>query len=531
MSSIQLWPEQKKVFKFAREREAAALFCEQRTGKTYVTLKLIEDLLKPSDEVNDFCGLLVTLLTNRDSTWLKGLRTFLPQVNVTSDWEVFKKLPAPRILLIHYEDFVKLINRLCKYKKFNWSCFDEAQRIANRGTASSRGASRVSWINRRLILTGTPQETHEVDYFGLMRYLKPDMFGKNFDNFENHYFEWHKLESLKRVKPGTPQHRELILKQKMIKKQNIKFRENRRKKFTNKLKAVSIRLTKEDAGILPAEVHRIHVPMNSEQRRVYQELQDQSVTRIGNTRIMAPLKVTGIAKLRTVASGFIYDDDRKVHHLSRRKLDKTLDLIQQLPKPVVIFTAFRPDNQLVYKAVKKKGYKVAQVHGSTKKKLRPQIWQNFQDGKYDVIVVQVKTGGTGVDLWRSSHAIVYSMSHSFRDWDQSKSRLDNRDKKSASKFFVLCSEKSIDDSLYDLVIDKALKTERVLSTLKHDIGKRRQSWLPRKTPTTRPTASKSCSKRLASSRRPFVLRFARSALRKPTPAATAGTRRKTSTLS
>lgn len=484
--SLQLWPVQQPVYEFAVGRNETALFCEQRTGKTYVTLAILRKLAGAAinletGEGNDFCGLLVTLLTNRDSTWLDAIQSFLPWLNVTSDWEEFKKLPNPRVLLMHYEDVVKHINKLCKYKKFNWCCMDEAQRISNRGSKSSRAAKRLSWIDQKLVLTGTPQEVRETDYFGIFRFLAPEVFGENWAKFEEYWMEWDIPRGFDRAKKIGGQ----LLKKKMIElrilKHKARFNEAKRDEWVERLKPYCVRLTKEDAGIKQAVIHKVSVPMSPDQRRVYDDMLHNSFAMLPRNRrsatqrrVTAQLAITNIAKRRQIATGFVYDDDERLHDLGEHKLDKTLELIEQLPLPIVVFTAFRPDNDLVYETLLEEGYDVVQVNGSTKKKDRPRIWREFQRAQYDIAVVQTKTGGTGVDLWKARKAIVYSMTHSYRDFDQMKSRLDTKEYDDAAEFFILCSENSIDTDLFDLVVVKKFKTEQTLKHLKKGLSKWRR---------------------------------------------------------
>jgi len=488
-SSLKLWPEQQAVYELAVSRDATAMFCEQRTGKTYITLAILRKLAgAPINLVtgkgNDFCGLLVTLLTNRDSTWLNGIQQFLPWLNVTSDWEEFKRLPNPRTLLIHYEMLPKLINRLVKYKKFNWACVDEAQRISNRGNGASRAMARLSWIERRLVLTGTPQEVRETDYFGIFKFLDPEVFGTNWSKFEKRYMDWPKVD-FEHAPPGSALWQKKILQQRIL-KNKATFREERRQEFVNLLKSYCIRLTKEEVGIKKPIIHQVLLPMSSDQARCYSDMLKQSFTYLPRRsrtakrrRVLAELVITNIAKRRQIATGFVYDDDDRLHDLGDIKLKKTIELVDRLSKPVVVFTAFRPDNDLVYEALIDEGYSVVQVNGSTEKKLRPQIWKDFQDAQYDVAVIQTKTGGTGVDLWKSNNAIVYSMTHSYRDWDQMLARLSAKGKKRAAEFYVLCSKNTIDTDLFDLVIAKKFNTEQTLKHLKKGVTK----WLgklPRK---------------------------------------------------
>ena len=543
MLSLKLWPEQQAVYNFTVERDETALFCEQRTGKTFITLAVLKKLAGSAINLdtgkgNDFCGLLVSLLTNRDSTWLDGLTQHLPWLNVTSDWEEFKKLPCPRLLLLHYEDFTKYISRLAKYKKFNWCVFDEAQRLSARGNKASRGAKRMSWVRRKMVLTGTPQEVKETDYFGIFRFLAPSVFGESWDRFEKRYMEWPIPRGMDRAKPGTALWEKKLMELRILKKKAI-FREDMRQDFIDCLKPYCIRVTKEDVGIKEAVVHKVLVDMSHEQRRCYNEMLEQSFTYLPSRtrttkhrRVLAGLEITNIAKRRQLASGFVYDDYNCLHHLGDEKLKETLRLVSQLKKPIVIFTAFRPDNDLVYETLVAEGYDVVQVNGSTKKKLRPQIWRDFQKARYDIAVVQTKTGGVGVDLWKATNAIVYSMTHSFRDWDQAKARLDSKAKERPSEFYVLCSRNTIDEDLFDLVIVKRFNTEL---TLKH-LKKGPTPWPIKKQPKPRrrmnpSSRSKILSKRPSSSPHPSGSLSANSALKKSSATSMAGETRRTLTKS
>lgn len=484
-SSLKLWPEQQVVYKFAISREETAMFCEQRTGKTFVTMAILRKLSGAASETstgdgNDFCGLLVSLLSNRDSTWLDNLQTHLKGLNVTSDWEEFKKLPSPKLLLIHYEMLPKLINKLVRYKKLNWACVDEAQRIAARGNQASRAMNRLSWIENKLVLTGTPFEKYLTDIFGVFRFLCPEVFGKNWSEFEETYMEW-PLIDFTHAPRGSALWQQKILQQRIL-KNKATFREEMREQYMSLISPYCVRLTKADVGIIPPKVTKVPIPMSPHQREVYSSMKDNSFAHLrGGSRVLAPLAITNIMKQRQIATGFVYDDDQELHILGRHKLKHTLELVEQLPKPVVIFTAFRPENDAVTRALRRKGWDVAQVNGQNprKKSDRAQIWRDFQRAQYDVAVVQIKTGGTGVDLWKASHAIVYSMGHSFRDWDQALSRLDNKQKKKASEFLVLCTRNSIDEALFDLVIVKKYTSEEVLSKLKKGILPCQKSKRPR----------------------------------------------------
>lgn len=478
MPSLKLFPEQEKGYRFAIDREAAALLFDQRTGKTFITMAVIRKLSeKPVNSEaggdNNFCGLIVGPLSNKETTWVAKTQEYLKWVNVTTDFEEFKKLPNPRLLILHYESFVSLIQKLVRYKKFTWCCFDEAQRIAARGNRSSRAAARMSWVPRRMVLTGTPQDRRETEYFGIFRFLAPDVFGKNWDKFQSRFMDWQKVD-MSRVPPGTEAWKKKLLKQKIL-KNKAEFKESKRSEFVGLLEPYCLRLDRVDAGIHKARVHQVVIPMSRRQRSIYRLMTRRNYVNLrGQHLVTAPLEVTLIAKQRQIASGFMYDDDRQLHWLSDNKLRWLEGNIDRLSKPLVIFTTFRPDNLRIYQWAVDKGYSSVRVTGSTKKSLRPKIWEDFQKGVYDVIVVQIKTGGVGVDLWKANTAVIASMSHSFRDTDQAMARLDVYGKDRPSEFYILSSQDSVDTDLFSLVIEKGLNAAKTLNQLKRKAGCRKR---------------------------------------------------------
>lgn len=461
MSSIELWPSQQNAYNFAIGRDSSALFCEQRTGKTFITLRILQDLIQQEG----FCGILIGPLANLVSTWMDKCNEFLPSLGVTKDWEEFKTLKGPRLFLIHFEMLPRMINKLARYKKFNWSCIDEAHRISKRNTKQSKSASRLSWIKRKMILTGTPIEKLSSDLWAQFRYLAPEVWGKNWNDFEDEYMDYPKL-NFDRVQPGTEAYKARILQQTILKKKAV-ISKRGQKKITRMIKPYSFRLTKDDVNIHKPIVTQVIVPLRGYGRVVYETMKKEKVVRLRDrTRIMSELAVTDIVRLRQLASGWVYDEDKNVHITSRSKLRETRRIVDSSKKPVIVFAVHKPELLELQSTLKREGYKVALVYGKIKKSLRPDIWRDFQKAKYDVIVLQSRVGGVGLDLWKSSTTIVYSLGHSFIDWDQLKSRMDNINKTKPSEIFVLCSDKTIDEDLYDLVIEKGMSNTAVLSKLK-----------------------------------------------------------------
>ena len=427
-------------------------------------MKILETLLAQTHST-DFCGILIGPLANLVSTWQDKLSEYVPQLTTFLDWEEFKKHKGPRLFLIHFEAVPPRIAKICKYKKFNWGCIDESHRIAKRGTKQSKAASRLSWIKRKLILTGTPIEKISSDLWAQFRFLLPELWGKNWAEWEKEYMDYPIL-NMDRVKKGSEAWKKRLLQQTILKRKAV-IAKGKKRQIAREIKPYAIRLTQEDVGIQRAIIKRTPVDIRGYQREMYERMKKDHVIRLRDgTRIMSELAITDVVRLRQIASGFVYDEDKEVHRVGRAKLRAMRRIMDRSKKPVIIFAVFKPDLLAIQAELKKEGYRVALVYGKVSKKKRPDIWRKFQRAKYDAIILQTRVGGVGLDLWKASTAIVYSMGHSFIDWDQLRARMDNVNKDKPSEIFVLCGKNTIDEDIYELVIEKGLNSRSVLSTLR-----------------------------------------------------------------
>lgn len=458
--SIELWPEQEFAADFIVENDAVALFFEQRTGKTFITLAAIDRLPRENMAI-----VLVCLLNNKESTWGDGIAEYLPWLHVTRDWEEYKRLPFPKLLLVHFEE---LHLWAAKIKRVAWVTFaiiDEGHRLKARGTRLSRAAARLRGIPKRLLLTGTPIEKQPKDLWGQFRFVAEWVFG-TWAEFENRFMDFKRID-MEGVKPGTARWQFKIMQQGML-RSRAKFREEKLPLLLKLIKPHALRLTKVDVGIVPPRAIKVTVALPEAQMRVYRDMKTHSVARLGGgARVLAPLAVTNIVKRRQIASGFVYDDDGICRDVGGHgKLDRLLRLFDRLSKPIVVFTTFDPEVPMIADALRAAGYRIATVTGKTKKSERPHLWRQFQRARYDGLVCHVKVGGAGVDMWKSGNAIAHSITHSSIDWKQMSSRLDVKGKTKAARIFVLCGENTIDEDLFDMVVEKGLTAEQVLSQLK-----------------------------------------------------------------
>lgn len=421
---------------------------DQRTGKTYITLRILQRL-EPTDV------LLVVRKTNLTSTWIAYLNKYLPQYTIFHSFpeyqahqRAFVKAWGHRdlcILLTNYEALPTMYRRLRKYA-WALTVYDEVQSLKSRSSRNARIAKGlVRMSERRLALTGTPLDQSPIEMWSIMRFVEPDALGYTWKEFEDEYLikkkvNWSKIR-------GEMMKRQILIALKKYQK-NPKFKPGKLEQFYERVAPYVMRVTQEDMGIKPPIVNEVPVYMWGDQRRAYDELELEMVVDIRGTIILAPMKVTKLVKLQQITGGFIYDEDKDVHRIGKAKFWKIKSLIARLEPPVVIFCKFRQEIEILKSILPGR---VAEIHGGIKdKKNRPnrtRVIQAFQAGEYDYLICQQRTGGVGIDLYHSRKAIVYSMGHSGIDYRQMMARLTHLHQKEPPEFWILYVPDTVDEDI------------------------------------------------------------------------------------
>lgn len=460
---------QKGAVQFAAARSGCALFFEQGTGKTWIALGLIEYL-----DVDT--AMLVVPLTNLVTTWEKTIRAELPAYTICKSWTDFKKCKdKKRILLVHYEGLPKFVARMQKFE-FELVVFDESQRLKSRSSRASRLARRFRRHQRRVILSGTPMDKSPIDVWAQLRFCDYKVFGDNWskdpDDFGNHFCYkggFMGKQFIFRTGSGKKGFRR-------SKRDPIVYDDtNMMPEYLERLKTVALRVEKADVldTHAPKEI-QVPVIMLGEQRRLYERMDQKGVIRIEGTRIMCDLEITKRMKLQQMTGGFIFDEEGEIISIGKAKERALNNLILKIKRdfdsPVVIFCQFTEEIAIIRRVLEKHYKRIGALHGKIKDTKRDpkrtRIQNDFQSGKLDALILQVKTGGVGIDLFYGHVGIFYSFSHSWIDFDQAKARLDRRGQKNRVYIFLMIAQDTIDEDKLEAIRSKCSLTQAVLKRLK-----------------------------------------------------------------
>lgn len=154
------------------------------------------------------------------------------------------------------------------------------------------------------------------------------------------------------------------------------------------------------------QVLKERIELSAEQKRVIRDLEKQSLAWLDDNPMIAELPVTTQLRIRQVTLGvptLVPGEDGALsvefsEDCKSPKLDRALEIMEQLEdrEPVVVFTSSQRFARVAAARFNTSGYAAFEWSGKVSQKDRDGLMRDFQAGKYQVAVVVLAAGGTGV---------------------------------------------------------------------------------------------------------------------------------------
>ena len=444
----KLYLEQKPAFEFVCSRSGSILLGDTAVGKTIISLAAIERL-RPQ------LTLIVAPLTSLDITWSPKLEAMV-DTKTYRDWDDFKYancirkrwkqrwvtyprnctrtlkkflLPFNAILLIHFQLFAKHAKQL-ENVPWDMVIIDESQGIKDRGSDQSRAARRMRHAKHRLALSATPLDKSPIDIWAQMRFVDPDVLGLEFVRFRDEYC----------YLGGFKNH-------------EVKFHRHKLPELLQRLEPHVFRLEKSFLNLKPIHIHMVPVDLLGSQRRLYEAMYEHGIVEIDGVTIPAPLAVTRQAKLEQITGGTIKDAAYRSHTVGRAKARRLRTLTGRLGTPLVVFCKYLAEIPLIEAALPQER-RVEVLTGAVTGEDRTGLIQDFQAGRVDYLVCQMRTGGVSIELTAASSMVFYSMNFSLIDFTQVIGRFHRGSQTSEVNVYVLYARDSVDEKIIREIAEK-----------------------------------------------------------------------------
>lgn len=359
------------TFEMSKDKKEYAIFWEQGTGKTKLTIDTISYLYL-SGQID---AVIIVAPNNVHRNWVtdeipahapdrvfkvsKMLCWSAAKANNVSFKKEFDELLAHQglpWLTIAYDAFTtdnakKAIWKFLKKRRVFYVA-DEAHRIKAPGakrTKSILASSKYAPYKR--ILTGTPIANGPFDVYSQMKFLDENFWKQHqldsFVMFKNIFGNWQRGFD---GGPNTPRY-DVLLGYQNLERLNKIIAES------------SSRVTKDEVLDLPPKLYsKRYCEMNKEQIRVYQELRDQYMTELMNGDIVtATLPIVRLLRYQQVTCGYMPtegDDENAEPHImlgpNNPRLELLGEICEGLPHKTMIWARFRKDIDMIMDMLGKK---------------------------------------------------------------------------------------------------------------------------------------------------------------------------------
>jgi len=241
----------------------------------------------------------------------------------------------------------------------------------------------LSSFARRTVLTGTPAPNGYQDLFGQAFVTdRGHRLGKFITRYTLEYFN----------KTGFGGYTTILKK-------------GAAKKIQAKLGDVWMFVNDEALGLARYQLNQIRIELPERAAAHYTSLRRDMLLDVGGKAITAVNAAVLSNKLRQVASGAAYGDEKRVVDLHDAKLTALVDLIEQLQgDPVIVGYEFDHERA---KIVKELGPKTLVIQGATTKRQRREILAKFNTGEHPVLLAQSATIAHGLNLQKACHTVCF----------------------------------------------------------------------------------------------------------------------------
>lgn len=341
----------------------------------------------------------------------------------------------------HYEDpFPELY-------EYQWRtlCIDEAHKgvVRNHRNITFKSLIRLDVSDKKCCMTGTPmKKLGGADLWGMLHYLQPDTFTSY----------WQMADSFYEVTDNG-----------FGKKVGL-LRAEREEAFFRMLSPYVLRRTKKEcAPWLPEKLYvDVPVHMTPRQTQQYRRMERDAFTGVGIHEISSSGTLDKIVRLKQFANAHCkIDEDGSLIPIESPKIDAMMAKMEECglfdpgeQSPHLVFSQSRRMCKLIYERLSQAGLRVGAISGGTKN--RRKLREDFQSGKYDVLVIVTTAGGVSLTLDRADYVHLIDEMWSPDDDEQAEDRAHRVSRIHQVTVFIYRSVETIDE---DIAITKAEKKD------------------------------------------------------------------------
>jgi len=448
----------------AEYRDRFAFFYDTRTGKTPMSLSIInDDITKHPDHK----WLIICPLILIDNAWLEDAKKFFPNMNIISTHASTKNA---RLKKIHSDASVYVTNTesfhtyIDEFKSKNfYGCFvDESSSMKSPKTKTSKSiVDYAQTVSRFYLLSGTPAPNGEWEYYMQLKAI--DYYGvqQSYTRFKERYFT---------NVSYNPQYEKLAI------------RPDRKDELTSLIKNYAVYVDKEDVLDTPGRTfYEVELQMPKELKKHYTKMKNELYIELAENDddIIAPSTAAKLNKLNQISSGFIidtqaikenefYDEQKPTWYLlDTYRFDYLEKMLNDIGDEQVLIWC---NYHIEFDEIKKRlGNKCRCIYGKTSLNEKNEAIKLFKSGAIQYLIANPQSADKGLTLTNAHIAIYFSLNWSYEYYKQSTERIygSKRSQPKHCDYYILITKGTIDRVLYsDVLQGKQDASHAILDHLK-----------------------------------------------------------------
>ena len=431
------------------------LMLDMGLGKTIITLTAIADL-----KFNRFAVDKVLIIAPKkvaEATWTDEI----------AKWDHLSLLKAElvlgstqkRVRALSKKADIYVINRenvqwLVDYYPNSWPfdmvVLDEWSSFKNHQSKRFKSLKIIRKKIKRIVgLTGTPAPNGLIDLWAQIYLLdEGERLGNTIGKYRERYFT-----------PGQRNATVIF---------NYDAKEGSNDAIQNKISDICISMKADDYLELPDIIYEeIPVALDSKAQKSYDELEREMILALDTGEEISVANAAALSnKLLQLANGALYNEKRDVTEIHDCKLERFLELIEQLNgKPALVFYNFQHDRDRIIKALEKSKLRLRVLK-------TPQDQVDWNNKEIDILLAHPASAAYGLNLQAGgNHVVWFGLNWSLELYQQANKRLHRQGQTEKVIIHHLVCKNTRDEDVMEALQNKGDVQDALVESLKVRIKK------------------------------------------------------------
>jgi SNF2 family DNA or RNA helicase len=449
------WKHQIEALKYLISRKYGALYTDMGSGKTKIMIDLIVN--------KDFKKTIIVCPKKVCRVWLTEFSKHAPHAEF--DIQDLSKIAGNNkvnhiiknrqnkkfgyeVLIVNYESIWRDPLKSFLLNKYHADCIicDESHRIKSPGSKCSKFLHLIGKKTEyKYLMTGTPLAQSPLDIYAQYRFLDPEIFGTNFNNFKYQYSNWIQIKG---------EQYSIIDKRNPYKNLD----ELHRKMFSCAFKIDSeIELPETQDIIIEYDI-----PKESDQ--FYQEIKKEGCLILDNGIVETSNVVSIVTKLQQIMSGYLpieTKEGKTTQEIDTARQDVLYELIENIPpeEPIIIFAKYTKDIKDIHEVAKKLNRGSSEISGKV------DTLDNWLEDKTKILAIQIRAGAEGLNLTKAKYCIYYTLTYSLEKYQQSRKRVHRPGQTRPVVYYTIIGKIKKGSSIDDQIFTSLQNNENLISKI------------------------------------------------------------------